>query len=62
MTKLENDCRGCPPELGCAGPDCPYRRAPHHYCDLCGDETDLYHFDDSELCLDCIRHTLKPVV
>lgn len=61
MVKYENECVGCPKELGCLGNTCPNRNVPHHYCDKCGDETDLYEFDDSELCGSCVLDSLKKV-
>lgn len=61
MKKIENDCVGCPPEMGCLGDTCPYRNATHFYCDNCGEEADLYYFDDEELCIDCIQEKLKKV-
>lgn len=59
MIKLENDCVCC--GLPCLGNDCPHRNVPHFYCDECGDETDLYHFDDEQLCMSCIKKRLEPV-
>lgn len=61
MVKYENECVGCPKELGCLGNTCPNRNVPHHYCDKCGDETDLYEFDDRELCGSCVLGSLKMV-
>lgn len=61
MITHENDCVGCPPEMGCLGSSCPYRNAPHYYCDVCGDETQLYHFEGKELCIKCIQELLDPV-
>lgn len=61
MIKIENDCVGCPPEMGCMGSSCPNRNVKHFYCDDCGDETDLYEFDGEELCIDCIEKRLDKV-
>lgn len=61
MKRIENDCVGCPPEMGCLGSSCPYRNNPHYYCDQCGEEKPLYHFDDEELCIDCIEKQLEKV-
>lgn len=43
MVKIENDCVGCPPEMGCLGSSCPYRDVPHYYCDDCGCEDDTFY-------------------
>lgn len=61
MIKLENDCCDCEEQYRFCG-DCSRRNAPHYYCDSCGDETDIYYFDDRELCINCVRHELEPVV
>lgn len=53
MTKIENDCNGCT-DIGLPCRNCGRDRTPHHYCDRCGDETQLYRFDDSELCTECL--------
>jgi hypothetical protein len=59
MIKLENDCVGC--GLPCLGSQCKYREVPHFYCDECGDNADLYHFDGEQLCETCIINRLKKV-
>ena len=60
MIKYENECVGCPPEMGCLGSSCSYRDVPHFYCDDCGEEIDgeVYEDDNYEhCCLDCLlRH------
>lgn len=61
MVEYENECVGCPPEMGCMGSSCPNRNVPHYYCDECGDETSLYYYDDKELCIDCIKKLLEKV-
>lgn len=61
MIEYENDCVGCPPEMGCLGDACRNRNVPHYYCDECGNETTLYKFDDKELCIDCIKDLLDEV-
>lgn len=62
MIKIENDCVGCPPEMGCLGDGCPYRNVPYYYCDECGKNATLYHFDGEELCIDCIKKRLEEVI
>lgn len=61
LIRVESDCVGCPKELGCLYEACPYYRVIRHYCDKCGEEDDLYYFDDEELCPSCIIQQLKPV-
>ena len=62
MIKLENDCVGCPPEMGCLGDGCPNRNVPYYYCDECGESEILYHFDGEQLCIDCIKKRLEEVI
>ena len=55
MTKYENECVGCPPEMGCLGNSCPNRNVKHLYCDEChADCEELYLYDKEELCEDCL--------
>lgn len=61
MKKYENECVGCPPEMGCLGSSCPNRNVLHLICNKCGDETQLYEYDGEELCIDCIEEKLKKV-
>ena len=58
MITIENECVGCPKELGCLGSSCPNREVTRHYCDECGEETKLYEFEGKELCIDCIEKYL----
>ena len=59
MKKVENECVGC--DLPCIGDSCSYRKVTRYYCDECGEETTLYHWDGEELCLDCIMNELQVV-
>ena len=34
----ENECVGCPPNMGCLGAGCPNRNVLHIECDECGEE------------------------
>ncbi len=54
MKRIENECVGCPKELGCMGNSCPYKNVTRFYCDRCGDEATLYYYEDKELCADCL--------
>lgn len=38
MIRYTNECVGCPREMGCIGDACRFRRVPHFFCDICGDE------------------------
>lgn len=62
MRKYENECCGCAtPAYPCLGSSCPNRNVVHFYCDKCGEEDTLYHFDGEELCIDCILSLLEEV-
>ena len=61
MKRLLNECVGCPPNMGCLGDSCPHRNVPRFYCDKCGEETTLYHYDGEELCIECIKERLEEV-
>ena len=61
MVRIENECVGCPPDMGCLGNLCPYRNVTRYYCDECDSEETLYEFDGKELCIDCIAKHL-PIV
>lgn len=61
MIQYEDECVGCPAELGCLGDSCKYKNVPHYFCDECGDEEELYYYDGRELCLHCIERDLTPV-
>ena len=55
MIKYENECVGCPKEMGCLGDGCPNRNVKHLYCDKCGDDVEeLYNFLGEELCEECL--------
>ena len=59
MIKHENDCVDC--GLPCMGSTCPLRNVVHIYCDECGEEGRIYHFDGRQLCIDCIAEELDEV-
>ena len=61
MIRYENECVGCPPEIGCFGASCPKRNVPHFYCDKCGNEDILFYWYDRELCIECIAEELDVV-
>ncbi|MCD8200494.1 MAG: hypothetical protein LUD47_00280 [Clostridia bacterium] len=67
MIKYEDDCVGCPPEMGCMGNVCKYKHAPHYYCDVCGEEyqpEDLFMIDDKMVCEGCAEenHTFRELL
>lgn len=60
MVRYENDCVDC--GLPCLGESCPNRNVPHYYCDVCGDETQLYEYEGQQLCIVCIERMLPKVM
>ena len=62
MKRITNECCHCAtPAYPCLGSSCPNRNVVHFYCDKCGEETDLYHYEGEELCADCILNSLEKV-
>lgn len=59
MRTVNDECVDC--GLPCMGNQCPNMNVVRHYCDNCGEETELYYFDDEELCIYCIIEKLKRV-
>ncbi len=56
MITCENECVGCPEEMGCIGDTCPYMNVKHFYCDWCGDDcasTELRVYNGKHICEDC---------
>lgn len=63
MKKVENECVGCK-DLGlyCIGNSCPNNNVTRFYCDRCGEERKLYHYDEyTELCGDCLLEEFEVV-
>lgn len=55
MIRFENECVGCPKEMGCYGSGCSYAHVPHLECDSCGNEADkLFDTEDGQLCEECV--------
>lgn len=55
MIRYEDECVGCPAEIGCFGSACPNLNVPHLECDDCGQEVDdLYEYDDEQICEECL--------
>lgn len=62
MVTYENECVGCPPEKGCLGSTCPYRKVKHLYCDKCKEDCGtLYVVGGAELCESCALEELEKV-
>ena len=56
---IESDCCDC--DLPCIHEACRFYKVARFYCDECKEETDLYYFDNQELCADCIISRLEEV-
>ena len=54
MRRIEDECVGCPPEMGCLGDSCPNRNVVHFYCDRCHQEETLYYYNGEEVCQECL--------
>lgn len=59
MIKRENECVDC--GLPCLGSSCPNRNVIRIYCDKCGEDGKVYHYDGEHLCITCIEDTLEEV-
>lgn len=56
--KVEYNCVGCPPEMGCLGSACPNRKQVVWTCDKCDcylEDGNAYCVDGEYLCLDCLK-------
>ncbi len=54
MVEYENQCVGCPPNMGCLGNSCPNVNVPVFYCDECKDYAE-YRIDGDDYCEDCAK-------
>ena len=62
MRKVVNECVGCTDiGLHCIGSSCRNRNVIRFYCDRCGAEVKLYHYDDEELCEECLLEDFEVV-
>ena len=61
MRRVENNCVNCPPEMGCLGMSCPCRNVVYFYCDRCGNDTTLYHYNGEEICGNCLLSEFEVV-
>lgn len=61
MRVIEDNCVGCPEELGCLGEACPYRHMHIDYCDICGDDLAECKIDNQDMCEECAKEYLLDV-
>ncbi len=62
MVTYEDECIGCPTEMGCLGDTCPNKNVPHLYCDNCSKEVDeLRDYNDEQWCEKCILDSYPTV-
>lgn len=62
MKKIENECVDCKSlGLPCLGNSCPNRNVARFYCDRCGKEEKLYHYDSEEICESCLLKEFEVV-
>lgn len=62
MIRYEDECFGCPPEVGCYGSGCPMRNVKHTYCDHCDadlEDDEIYQVDGEDLCEDCLKEMFR---
>lgn len=62
--KYEDECVGCPSEMGCLGDRCPYMNVPHFTCDECNEDFDsdeLYDYEGLMLCRDCLLEVVPKI-
>lgn len=61
---IEDECVGCPPNMGCLGSSCPNKNVKRYYCDKCGgdfDPEELLVVDGEDICVDCILKEYRTV-
>lgn len=62
MQRIEDECVGCTDMgLRCMGSNCPNRDVVKYYCDYCGSEEKLYHYDNLEICEECLLKQFEVV-
>lgn len=62
MISYEDECVGCPPEMGCLGDSCPNRNVKRFYCDWCEEgfsPTDLRYYNNKYICKDCYLEQIE---
>lgn len=61
MVKYQDECVGCPREIGCLGNACPHIHVPVYYCDKCGRDTEYEHLrrlEGGDICTSCFFDTV----
>lgn len=61
---FEDECVGCPSNMGCLGSSCPNMHVPHFECDECGEEfeaEELYDYEGVMLCKDCLLELMPKI-
>ena len=58
MTKYEDNCVGCPTNMGCIRGACPYANVPVVVCDSCGYEGAEYKLDGVDVCEGCFEENV----
>ena len=61
MLRYEDNCVGCPTEMGCLGKSCPYMNVPVRYCDICGDYAKYNLDNETDICAECARKMLQKI-
>lgn len=62
MRRIEDNCVGCPPEMGCLGRGCPKRHELVFCCDECGSDADLlYQYNGKDWCEECLLEQFPSV-
>ena len=61
MRKYENQCVGCPSELGCIGEACRYINTSIDVCDQCSGENAKYRIDGEDYCESCAKEYLQEI-
>lgn len=63
MVMIKSECCDCATgAYPCIGKYCPLQNQKVYICDKCKEEVDeLYELDGQQLCIDCIKETLKKV-
>ena len=59
MKITTSDCVDC--DLPCIQESCRYYKVDRYLCDECNEETELYYFDNQELCAECVLNRLEKI-
>lgn len=59
MRSYENQCVGCPPDIGCMGEACKYMNVPVNHCDRCDNEDAIFEIDGNDYCGNCAKEYLQ---